>query len=533
MKKSTILFVLFLLPILIFVEESVRTWIKPQTINQERISEEKSVRTWTKLNGEKLVGKWEMEKDTDEEKIHIRYRSDGKLYRVKVDKLSESDQAYVAKKRAGSRSAGETVFEEAVPHGMQVVPKNHRYALLVGINEYTRPFESLKYCDADMEALEKVLLELDFPPENIVRLSTSARNTSHLPTKANILRHARLLAEEVDENGLFIMAFSGHGASYGDKSYFCPMDTAHKDLSSLVKRSDVYKIVENCSAKQKLVFVDACRNSLVMEGWRAADGIKGLVDPVGIEKPGFFIISSCRTGQFSWEDQKLGHGVFTHFLIEGLQGKAAQDGQISVHGLFSYVNLQTKRYVRLNFEDSQIPLLRGDEDELDDFLIAKLEKQPIPKPTEEPTYELTPPEPPKPAFRTAGERMVKTVDGIEYAFRWCPAGTFTMGDEECYETPHSVTLTKGFWMLETEVTQAMWKSVMGTDPSGFKGTQNPVESVSWNECQEFCRKLSGKLGLTVSLPTEAQERSAYASAARSVPQIWSYVSNLCRFDIRR
>jgi len=504
MKKSTILFVLFLLPILIFVEESVRTWIKPQTINQERISEEKSVRTWTKLNGEKLVGKWEMEKDTDEEKIHIRYRSDGKLYRVKVDKLSESDQAYVAKKRAGSRSAGETVFEEAVPHGMQVVPKNHRYALLVGINEYTRPFESLKYCDEDMEALEKVLLELDFPPENIVRLSTSARNTSHLPTKANILRHARLLAEEVDENGLFIMAFSVHGASYGNKSYFCPMDTAHKNLSSLV-----------------------------MEGWRAADGIKGLVDPVGIEKSGFFIISSCKTGQFSWEDQKLGHGVFTHFLIEGLQGKAAQDGQISVHGLFSYVNLQTKRYVRLNFEDSQIPLLRGDEDELDDFLIAKLEKPPIPKSTEEPTYELTPPEPPKPAFRTAGERMVKTVDGIEYAFRWCPAGTFTMGDEECYETPHSVTLTKGFWMLETEVTQAMWESVMGTDPSGFKGTQNPVESVSWNECQEFCRKLSSKLGLTVSLPTEAQERSAYASAARSVPQIWSYVSNLCRFDIRR
>ncbi|MBQ4144399.1 MAG: protein kinase, partial [Thermoguttaceae bacterium] len=79
-----------------------------------------------------------------------------------------------------------------------------------------------------------------------------------------------------------------------------------------------------------------------------------------------------------------------------------------------------------------------------------------------------PPEPPKPAVRKAGERMVKTVDGIEYAFRWCPAGTFTMGSPEDepgrfdIETQHSVTLTRGFWMLETEVTQAMWESVMGT-----------------------------------------------------------------------
>ena len=112
--------------------------------------------------------------------------------------------------------------------------------------------------------------------------------------------------------------------------------------------------------------------------------------------------------------------------------------------------------------------------------------------------------------RKAGDRMVKTVDGIEYAFRWCPAGTFTMGspssepDRGSDETQHSVTLTRGFWMLETEVTQAMWKSVMGTDPSRFKGAQNPVESVSWKECDDFCKKLSSQLGLTVSLPTEAQ-----------------------------
>ncbi|MDO4629655.1 MAG: formylglycine-generating enzyme family protein [Planctomycetia bacterium] len=101
----------------------------------------------------------------------------------------------------------------------------------------------------------------------------------------------------------------------------------------------------------------------------------------------------------------------------------------------------------------------------------------------------------------AGDLLVKTVDGVEYRFRYCPAGTFMMGEDS---TAHRVTLTKGFWMLETEVTQAMWESVMGNNPSEFKGAQNPVECVSWDKCQEFCRKLSQKLGGSIKLPTEAQ-----------------------------
>ncbi|MBO5437352.1 MAG: protein kinase, partial [Thermoguttaceae bacterium] len=66
----------------------------------------------------------------------------------------------------------------------------------------------------------------------------------------------------------------------------------------------------------------------------------------------------------------------------------------------------------------------------------------------------------------AGERKVWQVDGIYYAFRWCPPGTFLMGSPEDEpgrfdgETQHSVTLTRGFWMLETEVTEEMWHHVM-------------------------------------------------------------------------
>jgi formylglycine-generating enzyme required for sulfatase activity len=71
---------------------------------------------------------------------------------------------------------------------------------------------------------------------------------------------------------------------------------------------------------------------------------------------------------------------------------------------------------------------------------------------------------------------------------------------------HKVTLTKGFFLGIHLVTQAQWKAVMGTDPSHFKGPNRPVEQVSWEDCQEFCKNLMAHLKsrVTVRLPTEAE-----------------------------
>ena len=109
----------------------------------------------------------------------------------------------------------------------------------------------------------------------------------------------------------------------------------------------------------------------------------------------------------------------------------------------------------------------------------------------------------------AGQRAVKVINGVEFAFRWCPPGTFMMGSPAGEsqrgnnENQHRVTLTKGFWMLETEVTQKQWKAVMGNNPSEFKGDNLPVEGVSWDDCHDFCKKCA-QLGIPVELPTEAQ-----------------------------
>jgi len=97
-----------------------------------------------------------------------------------------------------------------------------------------------------------------------------------------------------------------------------------------------------------------------------------------------------------------------------------------------------------------------------------------------------------------------------------PAGEFMMGSEKGrhrYTTivrpVHKVRLTRPFYLGKYEVTQAEWVSVMDANPSHFRGDQNPVEQVSWSDCQDFVKKLSlaparRNAGATFSLPTEAQ-----------------------------
>ncbi|MDP6527051.1 MAG: SUMF1/EgtB/PvdO family nonheme iron enzyme, partial [Kiritimatiellia bacterium] len=103
--------------------------------------------------------------------------------------------------------------------------------------------------------------------------------------------------------------------------------------------------------------------------------------------------------------------------------------------------------------------------------------------------------------------------GVDMELVWIEPGSFMMGSpsgedgRDDDEKQHRVTLTKGFWMGKYEVTQAQWQQVMGSNPSHFKnaGQKAPVESVSWDDCQGFVRKLNGTgIEGTFSLPTEAQ-----------------------------
>ena len=109
------------------------------------------------------------------------------------------------------------------------------------------------------------------------------------------------------------------------------------------------------------------------------------------------------------------------------------------------------------------------------------------------------------------ETRTFTVNGVSFTMTFVKGGTFQMGatieqenDAADDEKPvHSVTLSS-YYISQTEVTQALWKAIMNNNPSYFKGDKLPVETVSWNDCQTFIKKLNKQTGQTFRLPTEAE-----------------------------
>jgi formylglycine-generating enzyme required for sulfatase activity len=109
------------------------------------------------------------------------------------------------------------------------------------------------------------------------------------------------------------------------------------------------------------------------------------------------------------------------------------------------------------------------------------------------------------ASRPKPGAIVRNQMGMELVY--VPAGSFMMGsDKNDFEKPiHQVTISNGFYMGRYEVTQAQWQEVMGNNPSNFKGDNLPVETVSWNDAQEFIRRLNARGdGYTYRLPSEAE-----------------------------
>lgn len=115
-----------------------------------------------------------------------------------------------------------------------------------------------------------------------------------------------------------------------------------------------------------------------------------------------------------------------------------------------------------------------------------------------------------------------TVGGVTFTMVAVEGDTFTMGataeqgsDAESDEKPaHQVTLSN-YYIGQTEVTQALWQAVMGSNPSHFKGNNLPVELVSWDDCKEFITKLNRLTGANFRLPTEAEWEYAARGGNRS------------------
>jgi tetratricopeptide (TPR) repeat protein len=242
-------------------------------------------------------------------------------------------------------------------------PTGTRFALLAGVDKYAQ-LQKLEYSSADVTDLAKVLVEsAGYRADHVVLMTQakSAQNLRFAPEAKKIRRELETLLSLCEPADSVLIALAGHGVQFQGESenYFCPADAELTDKSTLVPLGEVYRELEKCKAGFKLLLVDACRDDPRQAGTRAAGGpkiedvvrLKHLPPPGGVAA--FF---SCAEGEKAFEHPDLKHGVFFHYVMEGLKGQAAdKDGQVELPDLEKYVKREVKAFVYQKYGVSQRP----------------------------------------------------------------------------------------------------------------------------------------------------------------------------------
>jgi formylglycine-generating enzyme required for sulfatase activity len=374
-----------------------------------------------------------------------------------------------------------------------------KWAVLVGVDDYSE-LRKLHYSGNDQRALAEQLVASGFPKDNVFVLHDKADDKKYLPFRFNIEKQIELVVNLAERDDLLIVGFSGHGVQLERKSYLCPEDAQIRKLAeTTIPLDTIYDRLSQCKASLKLLLVDACRSDVVPEGRKGIFLTRALGDFGGAnQRPpeGILLLASCAPGQFSMEDVKFEHGVFMHFILEGLQGKAATGDTVSLLGLADYASLNTKRYVAREFNESQTPALKAEVNG---------------------PFEICPVGLAKSVINSIGMKLVLI-----------PAGEFSMGSPDSDknalsdEKPqHRVQITKPFYLGAYHVTVGQFRNFVedasyqteaekANDKDTWRNAfpaqtdEHPVVNVSWNDAAAFCQWLSRKEGMSYRLPTEAE-----------------------------
>ena len=439
------------------------------------------------------------------------------------------------------------------------VEVEQRRALLIGNAAYqhVRPLQNTL---ADVEALEGALRELGF--EVTVEQDRGVVEMDAALTK---------FAESLRPRDLAFFYFSGHGVEVRGENYLLPVDflpgSGASTRRTALAAADVLEELEE-KAQVRVLVLDACRDNPF--GDKSANG--GLAK-MGAAS-GTLIAYATGAGNVASDNRAGELGLYMTHLVKELR----KPGAVELGAVFDQTQVSVFYASKLAHprRDAQDPetsdkvmgkvYLRGGP-EVDPTLggggkdpvkvvplaadwvtdwqaLEPLEesKDPDGVPTVREYIEKYKGEDRAGVWVKRAERLLAkleedvVVPGQEWTnslgmeFAWIPEGRFVMGSPEGEEgrfdneRQHEVRISEGFWMGKYEVTQGEWKAVMGENPSDFESCRPrcPVESVSWNDVQDFILELnkaeSGK-GYRYRLPTEAEwEYAARAGSLGATPE---------------
>jgi len=230
------------------------------------------------------------------------------------------------------------------------------YAVVVGVGNY-RWMPQLEYTDDDAAIFYDHLKRAEggaLPDDHIALL------LNENATRQNIVYALQQLSRQADANDVFIFYFSGHGL----QGSFLPID--FDGFRNQLSHEEVLQILAGSQAKQKLCIADACfSGTLEYDDTFAAKGgsitaTKCYYDAFENTNSGTALLMSSNPTEVSMEDRALRHGVFTYFMMRGMNGAADFDHNqiVSIQELFNYVY----HYVSEHTKGKQSPVLTGDYD---------------------------------------------------------------------------------------------------------------------------------------------------------------------------
>jgi uncharacterized caspase-like protein len=225
--------------------------------------------------------------------------------------------------------------------GLQMNGTQRRSAVVVGVSSYQDSLNSLPNTRNDAERLARILTEhCQFDADRVYLLiDNSEKGDEFAPTKPNILNKTEYLVKSASENEIILFFFAGHGTEVSGSPYLITADTRLNVLDeTAINVAQLNAKLEKSGAQFVIRIFDACRNSsgpgrAILRGM-TSDLQAALLKKVN----GWATFSACCSGQFAYEDTDSEHGVFSRYLCEGLEGKAADgDGRVTLEGLVAYV----------------------------------------------------------------------------------------------------------------------------------------------------------------------------------------------------
>lgn len=264
----------------------------------------------------------------------------------------------------------------AGPTPPRVATSRERWAVVIGVGRYiSADIPGLRYSVADAEAFAQFLIERGgFKKDNVLLLTDK---TDKKPTLRDMKwALGTFLARSAKKEDLVIIFYAGHGAPEIDPrgsepdglaKYLVPIDADPNDLYATALPMDELSIIfDRIEAERVVVFLDACYSGAAGGRTFASKRTRALrVDDVFLDRlarsRGRAIVTASRASEVSLELAELGHGLFTHYLLQGLRGAADldRDGVVGLGELYTYLEQQVTQKSR-SVGGNQHPVLRGD-----------------------------------------------------------------------------------------------------------------------------------------------------------------------------